>query len=261
MSRRLQNNRKVKNPTSLQLPRKGRKPFLGLENSDLLEKQNDKRVSRVSGWRETRDPAREQERNNNCKPSEALTGCQASLYQLCMYLLIYSLQQLQDCYGSFIDKIPEAWREVKYLTKSRPASKWESKDSNLGSLVPGYATMLCCFVYFLPLPTSVFLCSLAFALTTPLKLLSKVIVASKSPDLIPSQRYTKLSAIFDAVETSSPPRPESFASSLCLSNSPHVHHHCFHCYYPNLILHYFHSFDKHIIPHVRPWGYNGEQSR
>lgn len=80
--------------------------------------------------------------------------------------------------------------------------------------------MFCCFAVLphLFLTTShlgIILCSLAFALTTPLKLLSQV-MNSKPTDFILLQRYTKRSTIFHTVETFSPPRPEIFASCLCL---------------------------------------------
>lgn len=113
-----------------------------------MEKENDKRVSRVSGCRETRDPAREQE-PNNYKPSEGLTvigvrHCSTSF--ACIYLFTTTLYNC--CYGTFQS-------EVKHLTQSRTASEWESKDFNLGSLVLRFAALLCCLIYFLLLPTLV----------------------------------------------------------------------------------------------------------
>ena len=57
-----------------------------------MEKQNDKRVSRVSGCRETRDPAREQEPNNNYKASEVSGVALPAFHELerrgMLYLII-----------------------------------------------------------------------------------------------------------------------------------------------------------------------------
>ena len=45
------------------------------------------------------------------------------------------------------------------------------------------------------------------------------------------------------------------------SGNPHSsEEHCFYCYYPNSILHYFIP-STNTIPCVRPWGYNSEQNR
>lgn len=114
-----------------------------------MEKQNDKRVSTVSGCRETRDPAREQEPNNNYKPSEV-----SGVALPALHVFTYLQQLYVTCYGTFISK-KQVQSEVKHLIQSRTASEWESKDFNLGSLVLRFAALLCCLIYLL-LPTVVF---------------------------------------------------------------------------------------------------------
>ena len=120
--------------------------------------------------------------------------------------------------------------------------------------------LLCCAAssvsYYFRL--GIILCSLAFALTTPLKLLSQVIMNSKPTDFILLQRYTKLFTIFHIVETFSPPRPEIFASCLCLIVLTFTIT-VFTAIIP--IRFFIISFIQQTIPCVRPWGYNSEQNR
>lgn len=153
--------------------------------------------------------------------------------------------------------------EVKWLTRGWTA-KTKSKHANPGHLLPGH--MCCCATLprlRLPMASLGFLCGLAFALTLHWN------CALKSQSRFPVTRFhaftdriLSLSATFDTVDTLSPPRRKPLHHLwLRFYESHHIHHYCFHCCYPNSVLHYFHSLNKHIVLCVRPWGYSSEQSR
>lgn len=139
----------------------------------------------------------------------------------------------------------------KHLTQSHTASEWESKDLNLA--VWFCVLLLCCAAS----SVSYYFC-LGIILTTPLKLLSQVIMNSK-----------QILYFYRGIQSSLP-------YFTLLKHSPHPDLKSLHPVYVSLIVLTFTitvftaiipirffiiSFIQQTIPCVRPWGYNSEQNR